>query len=330
MNRFGEVRVQFSVGMVLRNQDLETIIWFHTNSHVRVTSTTNINFLVKWQLSRFINVVLETEFEGSGWALDHITFVNVQFIKNPHMRASSYIETPKLLKVKSAILNIQNDQDNKCFKWCILAHLYPVDGKNHPYRILHYKKIQDHNLKLGECPMKLNDIPKFEVNNEISVSVYGYSIEGLNESFYPLYNSKFKYSRHVELLYLESEKLDDNNRKKYHYTLIRNFTRLVTKAVGAKSNAIICRKCMVPFYTQETFDKHAYFCTNIQPQYVMPTDESNIIKFKNTTRSLRHPIVIHAHLEALLDKEDDKSHHIPHSTSFLVVDNDIKLNSELK
>jgi hypothetical protein len=147
---------------------------------------------------------------------------------------------------------------------------------------------------------------------------------------YTTVSLRFKYSRHVELLHLESEKLHDGNKKKYHFTLIRNFNRLVTKAVGAKSNAIIRRKCMVPFYTQETFDRHAYFCTNIQPRCVMPTDESYIIFFLNTTRSLRHPIVIYADLEALLVKEDDKSHHIPHSASFLVVDNDMKLKSELK
>ena len=47
ITRFGEVRVQFGIGMVLRNQDGETINWYHTNSHVRVTATTNIAFLVR-------------------------------------------------------------------------------------------------------------------------------------------------------------------------------------------------------------------------------------------------------------------------------------------
>ena len=272
--------------MVLRNQDGETIDWYHTNSHVRVTATTDIASLVREQLTIFINDALDSEFEGSGWVIDYITFVNVQIIRNPNMRASSYIETPKFIKSKSAVINIKNDQDNECFKWCILAHLYPIDGKKHPCNVSHYKKIQDHNLKFEEFPMKLSSIPKFEEKNGISVSVYGYSIEGLNESFYPLYNSQFKYEKHVELLYLESENLDDDKKKKYHYALIRNFGRLVNKAVNAKAGAIICRKCMVPFYTQVTFDKHTYFCINTQPQCVMPKDGDNILKFKNTTYSL--------------------------------------------
>jgi hypothetical protein len=136
----------------------------------------------------FLNAVIDSEFEGSGWGIDYITFVNVQIIRNPNMRASShvepkksesksnskaatlninmqassYIETPQFIKSKSAVINIKNDQDNECFKWCILAHLYPVDGKKHPSDVSHYKKIQDHNLKFEEFPMKLSSIPKFE------------------------------------------------------------------------------------------------------------------------------------------------------------------------
>jgi hypothetical protein len=332
ITRFGEVRIQFGVGIVLRNQDGESIDWYHTNVADRVTALTDIITLVRQQMVIFLNAVIDSEFEGSGWAIDYITFVNVQIIRNPNMRASSqvepkksesksksksnskaatlnlnmqassYIETPQFIKSKSAVINIKNDQDNECFKWCILAHLYPIDGKKHPCNISHYKKIQDHNLKFEEFPMKLSSIPKFEEKNSISVSVYGYSIEGLNESFYPLYNSQFKYEKHVELLYLESENLDDNKKKKYHYALIRNFGRLVNKAVNAKAGAIICRKCMVPFYTQVTFDKHTYFCINTQPQCVMPKDGDNILKFKNTTYSLRHPFDYICRLRSYLSK----------------------------
>jgi len=151
--------------------------------------------------------------------------------------------------------------------------------------------------------------------------VYGYGVEGINESFYPLYNTKYTYAKHIELLFLESETIDENYKKTYHYTLITDFNRLVSRFLGVHKSTIIGRKCMNPFYTQETFNKHEYFCTNTQTQCVMPKVGEDILKFKHTTRMLRHPIAIYADLEALLVKENDRSHHIPHSASFVVVGN---------
>jgi len=118
---------------------------------------------------------------------------------------------------------------------------------------------------------------------------------------------------------LESETIDADYKKKYHYTLINDFNKLVGKSFSMHANAIVCRKCMVPFYSQNMFDKHAYFCTNTQTQCVMPKVGEEVLKFKHTTRMLKHPIAIYADLEALLVEENNKSHHIPHSASFVVV-----------
>lgn len=105
--------------------------------------------------------------------IDHFTLIDVYFISNPiPIRGSSYIDLPKIIKDKKAVLNIQNTNDNECFKWCILAHQYPVDSKNHPQRVSHYKKI-NHNLKFDNIsfPVKIKDIHKFEEQNHISINV---------------------------------------------------------------------------------------------------------------------------------------------------------------
>jgi len=95
--------------------------------------------------------------------------------------------------------------------------------------------------------MRIKDIPKFEEQNKISVSVYGYSIEGINESFYPLYNTKYKFDKHIELLYLESETVDQDFKKKYHYVLINDFNRLVSKSIGVKIMLLFVENVLTHF-----------------------------------------------------------------------------------
>ena len=45
------------------------------------------------------------------------------------MRGSSYIPLPDWIMRKKAIINIQNE-DKKCFIWCILRYLHPIKKNN--------------------------------------------------------------------------------------------------------------------------------------------------------------------------------------------------------
>lgn len=51
-------------------------------------------------------------------------------------KGSSYIELPKFLKSKRAIINVLN-KDNACFKYAISSALHPV--ANHAERVYDYK-----------------------------------------------------------------------------------------------------------------------------------------------------------------------------------------------
>lgn len=46
------------------------------------------------------------------------------------LRASSYLPLPNKIAVKKGVLNIQNEKDEKCFLWCILAHRAKIDREN--------------------------------------------------------------------------------------------------------------------------------------------------------------------------------------------------------
>ncbi len=108
---------------------------------------------------------------GSGFAITKTIFLDIHIFKSDPLQASSYIDLPKKIKLKKAVVNIQN-KDNKCFLWSVLAHLHPPQWK--PERVEHYKKYKNTlNVNDLKFPMSLRDIPKFEKMNNLSVNVYG-------------------------------------------------------------------------------------------------------------------------------------------------------------
>ena len=75
------------------------------------------------------------------------------------LRGRGYLELPKAIKGNKAILNIQNN-DDKCFLWCILAALHPLDYEDHPNRVNKYITYVNELNKEGiEYPVCFSDIP---------------------------------------------------------------------------------------------------------------------------------------------------------------------------
>ena len=80
------------------------------------------------------------------------------------------------------MINIQNTDDNKCFKWCLVRYLNPADCN--PARIT--KANKDFAKKLDfkdiKFPVKISDIHKIEKKNSININVFGYE----NKEKHPL------------------------------------------------------------------------------------------------------------------------------------------------
>ena len=68
--------------------------------------------------------------------------------------------------------NIQNHNE-KCFLWCILASLHPVQRRNHLDRVSKYQEYErELNMSGIQYPVDVKDIGKFEHQNNISVNAY--------------------------------------------------------------------------------------------------------------------------------------------------------------
>ena len=84
------------------------------------------------------------------------------------------------------MINIQNIDDNECFKWRLVRYLNPED--HHPARITKADKDFDKNrdFKDIKCPVKIRYIHKIEKKNSTDVSVFGYE----NKEKHPICVSK--------------------------------------------------------------------------------------------------------------------------------------------
>ena len=90
----------------------------------------------------------------------------------------------ELRSPKKGLINIKN-KDQKCFLWCHVRHINP--SKEHPGRIKNVDKRLASNLNYDgiEFPVKEKDFDKIEVQNNISINVFGYE----NKLVFPIYIS---------------------------------------------------------------------------------------------------------------------------------------------
>lgn len=114
-------------------------------------------------------------------------------------------------------------------------------------RVSIYLKYQHElNLQGIKFPMTKQQIPRFEAQNYLSITVLGYDED--EEHFYHIYTSSVKNTRlEVELLPLKRH--DDS-----HYVLIRNLSRLLahSKCKGHKYH--FCRYCLHGFTAESVLE----------------------------------------------------------------------------
>lgn len=158
-----------------------------------ILPTANVNKILELKEKNILTEMEEFEAKGSGWSLKKIISIELRINNHLPLRGSSFIELPKMINAKKAVLNIYNPNDNKCFLWSILAKLYPVDPKDNPNRLHHYERFEHHfdvELRGIEFPVKLDKIKMFEKRSGISINVYSY--EKKNQRLYSVPSANYK------------------------------------------------------------------------------------------------------------------------------------------
>lgn len=327
LHKLIKVQTQFSVNYIIKKQDEEIERTMCFNSKMKPLSlfqVDEINAFYKEHVIEYMMGRLQFFEEGeSGASLSGINFLQININKYDPSNGGQYIELPPKIAAKKAIINVQNT-DDYCFAYSIMCYLNP--GKYNKERVSWYKNFREHLDFDGiEFPVKINQIKRFEQQNNISVNVYTLN-EKETKVVGPIYHTSKKLKQHVNLMYLTN---DDNMS---HYCFITDLMKLMGSQLN-KSNQkkFFCDRCLNYTQNKVKFAQHEKDCELISKKGVkisLPTFGNDILKFKDYAKQLKLPFIMVCDIETLCVKIDSGSNnpdrpylekkqmHVPYAIGF--------------
>ena len=178
----------------------------------------------------------------SGFSLDKIMHLYINFHRLVLTWGSSYTELPGWIKSKKAVINPQN-KDEECFKWAAIEALHHKDIKHRPERISLLRPYENqYNWKGLEFPVSIKKIDKFEKNNPgIAVNVLFSIKKSKKKNIYTVPRSEHnvKCKKQVNLLMI----VDGEER---YYTAIKSISRLLKSLNATHKGAYhFCMNCFL-------------------------------------------------------------------------------------
>jgi len=192
-------------------------------------------------------------------------------------------------QIKKAIVNIQN-KDEKCFLWCILRYLHPKEDND--YLLKDLKKYEfSLNTEGIDFPIKFKHISKFEKLNP-SLPGINFFLVNDNNKFYPLKMAEKDCLNTIDLFFYEEDGVS-------HYSLIKNFNRLVKSQITSSKNGsiFICKKCFTHYTKYELLQKHILYCSSNETVSVIMPPKNKMLYFNNYHKQLPIPFVVYADFE---------------------------------
>ena len=139
--------------------------------------------------------------------------------------------------------------------------------------------------------MKLKHISKFEKLNPSLPGINVFSVND-NKKFYPLRMADKDCLNTIDLFFYEQDGVS-------HYSLIKNFTRLVKSQITSSKNGtvFICKKCFTHYTKNELLQKHILYCSTNETVAVKMPPRNTMLCFKNYHKQLPIPFVVYADFE---------------------------------
>ena len=249
--------------------------------------------LYEWMVGNIEGKIQKLVYQESGWRFERVIKLEMHTVVYKPLGGGSYIKLPKEIATKKAVINMKNVNDDKCFLWCVLRALNPVERDKERIDSTLKSKINTVNMGDIHYPVPLKDVDKFEkLNPDIAISVYAYDE---NYSVGPL-----QISKHVDRPYrIKLLLISDEN--KTHYCLINNFSRLVSSQANKhKGKVYVCERCINTFTTENALKEQEKHCTNEDCVHLKMPAPGSTISFKNFEKARRVPFIIYVNFESLL------------------------------
>jgi hypothetical protein len=289
---------------IVENPKGETSKWAFRTHNREVFMDTEDDETLSEIYEQIMKKFSEKLLDGSGCSILSIEDLELRTNRYIPLRGSSYIQLPKGIAGKHAVINPQNN-DNNCFRYSVCVS-QALNARNNQ-RVTVLTKYMDRFNWDGlpnNVPVSISDIRKFERNNpKVSVGVYGLSKEKFIYEVFPIKHVPNERETHIDLLFMEEE-------GKQHYAYIKDFDRLVSNQLSSHNGATkICKRCLTVHDGQEKLQEHQKDCNkNPVAKVVMPEPYEDkqgnivqpIVEFKNWQHSTELPIVIYADFEAAL------------------------------
>ena len=181
--------------------------------------------LLQQQILNGIGVWLS---EGSGWTISSIDEHFINTVVYEPMRGNSYIPLPvKLKNSAKGLINLQNKDDESCFRWCHIRYLNPQNDHSQRIKKADRKMVEELNCQGVEFPVATKHYDKIEEQNSININVFGYE----NEQFYPIHVSKQKNEKVLNLLLITQG-------EKQHYVPMKDFKKMMYNKTNTGSESI--------------------------------------------------------------------------------------------
>ena len=148
------------------------------------------------------------------------------------MRVIAFVPLPNWIQTHRAVVNIRGTGKD-CFKLAVLAGMHPVD--DHEDRKIQYTEhVGKYEFSSLYFPVPLSSVGSFATTNNMSINVYG--VDDDKKVIYPLrISSTLVPVRHADRLLIERNGIQ-------HYTIIRNFSRLVSRQTSNHGHTVYCCK----------------------------------------------------------------------------------------
>ena len=241
--------------------------------------------------------------KGSGWVIERILNLYFNVVSYVPLKGRSYFPLPEELRHhRKGLINLQND-DNKCFLWCHVRHLNPIE--NNPQRVKETDKALAKELDYTGVtfPVTIRDMSKIEKQNKINMNAYVYNEDGKYVS--PIRNSKTEYQDTLNVLLIERE---TEKEYKQHYVYIKDFNRINYNVNKHKNKKHFCLRCLQPFSSEDHLEAHKGDCLIINgtQRIEMPQPGSKVFFYQHQ-KQLPVPFVVYADFEAITEKIDSCS-----------------------
>ena len=286
-----------------RESDDDHFIFVDKVFNSRMTEIFQGNDIENLSSAMFAHIKTQVEHPAlpkSGFTLDHIMHLDIDFHKLELTRGSSHIELPGWIAKKKAVINPKNE-DAECFKWAVIAALYHEEINKNPERVSKLRPFaEQYDWEGLEFPMALNKIAKFEKRNyEIAVNVLFVSKKSIFIARRSEFNSKR--SKPVNLLMIT----DGENR---HYTAVKSLSRLLGSMNASHNGAYhFCVNCLNGFRTESARDKHYKYCSSHGEVTVkMPKESEKWLKFHDGQCQFKVPFMLYADFESILKPVEER------------------------